>query len=471
MRHPRRSPTRAGSSGRRASIGLRRLGALWAAGGIALLPAGAPRAAERLTLTQAIERALGHSPAILEAEARSRAAGAMKRAAQGMRGPSIQLREIALRTDSPADAFGLQLMQERFSFPDFVAGDPNDPTPINNFASEFEASWPLFLGGRVTYGIREADRMTRAAQGVHAHTRSAIALATATAYMDALLADRAAELARKARDTTARHVDQAQAFYDTGMIVESDLLQAKVQLARMEEKVIAAENGARLAQAGLARVMGVDQTSGFELDAELPAAPPVPAGLDAALAGAAERRADLRAAAAGVEAAAYGVQVARGEYLPEIAVVGKYALNDDQIFGAHGTSYSIMAVARWNVWNWGQTRAHVSASRFQHAAATQAERAQQQQVEFEVRAAWQNVGEATARLEVATQGAQQAERALSILDDRFQQGVTKVTDLLDAETMLDESRMRELNARFDVQRAIRTLNFAVGLPPIPEVSP
>jgi outer membrane protein TolC len=71
---------------------------------------------------------------------------------------------------------------------------------------------------------------------------------------------------------------------------------------------------------------------------------------------------------------------------------------------------------------------------------------------------------------VARGAVAQAEKALSILEERFGQGVARITDLLDTETMLDEARVRELNAGFDLRRAARTLNFTIGLPPVPEVS-
>lgn len=440
----------------------------------ALATTGGAVAAPRLTLPAAVDTALAHSPQVLQARAQSEQAVAGRREAQGLRLPSLQVREIALRTDSPADAFGLQLMQERFDFPAFTQSDPNDPETLNNYATEFEAVWPVFMGGRVMAGIGQADQMAKAAAAVSGHTRQAIALATASAYMDAVLARRAVELAQKARDTTAKHVDQAQAFFDTGMMVESDLLQARVQLARMEQTLISAQGGARLARAGLFRVMGIAQDADYELDPDVAPAPTEAAvdslSLSAALAGARQRRQDVQAVSAQVEAARLGVRRAKGEYLPEVVLMGKYALNADNVFGRDGDSTTLMAMARWNLWNWGQTGARVSGARSAHVAAQQAQRAHDQQVEFEVRQAWQQVAEARARWDVARGALTQAEKALTILESRFEQGVARVTDLLDAETMLDDARVRELNAGFDLRRAARTLAFTIGLPPVPEVT-
>lgn len=422
-----------------------------------------------LTLRAAVETALRNSPAVLQSGARRDAADAARREARSMRLPHVQVREVAIHTDSPADAFGLTLMQERFDFGTFTAGDPNQPDAVDNFATEFEATWPIFVGGKIMAGVNASKQMALAADASHGHTREAVALQTASAYMDALLAERGLELARRARDTSKRHVDQAQDFFDAGMIVESDLLLARVQLARMEEKVIAAENGVKLTRARLFQWMGADQSSTAALDPDVGDVAVPAASWEDAFAGAMARRNDVRASEAQVRAASIGVSGARGGYWPELALVGRYSLNDDTIFGSNGESYALMAVARWNVLDWGQTRAQVGGARARQAEAEQARRAHLQSVELEVRQAWLQADEAGARHEVALGAVSQAERALSIVEDRFEQGVVRVADVLDAETALDDARVRELNARFDLQRARRSLAFAAGLPPVPEV--
>jgi outer membrane protein TolC len=447
------------------------LAAIPAGVALGLLLGGARGAAgEALSLADAVRLAEAHSPALLEAAARGDAARQAAREARASRWPALQARQVALRTDSPADAFGLQLNQERFSFAAFTAGDPNDPEPVAHFTSELRATMPLFTGGRLRAGIRQADRIAAAAAAGSEHARGAVALAVASAYMDVLLAESAAGLAQQARDTMARHVGQAEDFFAAGMIVESDLLQARVQLGRMEETLITARNRVRLARAGLNRVMGVEQERGFELDADLAEVAGPALDLEAAVATALERRHDVRAASAQAEAARLGVARARGEYLPEIGLAARYGFDDERLFGTHGESSMLSAQATWNLWNWGQTAARVSRSRHEESAARQAERAHRQQVEFEVRQAWLAVGEARGRHAVALQAVSSAERAAGILDDRFRQGVARVTDLLDAEILLDETRVREVQARFDLQRAVRTFEFSIGSSPVPEVS-
>jgi outer membrane protein len=426
---------------------------------------------EPLTLAQAVRIAREHNPALLESRSGAESARLTAVDAERNRLPGISLREISLRTDSPADAFGLQLMQERFSFPAFQATDPNRPAPLNNFATEVEASMPLFTGGKLSGGIRQAGRAAEAAEAMRDHAGSAVDLAVTEAYLDALLADRYVELAARARETTARHVKMAQDFFDSGMIVESDLLQAQVQLAKMDENLIRARNGAALARAGLNRAMGIEQDRSFTLTD--PGAPPdsVAGTLGDALDRAMRAREDLAAMDRKVDAAEAGIGVARSEYWPQIGLSARYSLNHDRLFGGHGDSYTLAAMADWRIWNWGQTRARVARSRSDYNAARESRRSYRDQVEFEVRAAWQELEEARAAREVSQGAVRAAERALSILDDRFAQGLVKMTDLLDAETLAHEARVREVETRFAQEKAIRSLRFAVGLPLLTEVQP
>jgi outer membrane protein TolC len=425
---------------------------------------------EPLSLPQAVELAREHSPIVMESRANSESAWQASKEASLSRLPALDLRETGVRTDSPADVFGMQLMQERFSFPAFVASDPNQPSPLDNFTSQVEATMPLFTGGRLSGGIRQAGHMAEAAQAMQEHTAAAVDLGVADAYLSALLADRFVELAERARDTTRRHVEKAQDFYNAGMIVESDLLQAQVQLSKMDENLIRARNGANLARAGLNRAMGIEQDRSFLL-----ADPPLPSdsllgSYDASVEQAMRSRKDILAVERKVAAAQAGIGRARGEYWPQIGVSARYSWNDDRLFGSHGESYMLTAMAQWQVWNWGQTRARVSRSRSDYQAAMESQRSYREEVEFEIRQAAQGLEEARASHEVSQGAVRAAEKALTILEDRFNQGLTKMTDLLDAETMAHEARVQETQTRYDLQKAIRTLRFSIGLPPIPEVS-
>ncbi len=216
--------------------------------------------------------------------------------------------------------------------------------------------------------------------------------------------------------------------------------------------------------------MGVELSRPNGLVEPDPAPAPTIATLEEALARARERRADLQAAARQTEAMAAGVSRARAEYFPQIGVAARWDWNDDRPFGTNGDSYMLVAQAEWSLWNWGQTRARVARSQGEHRAAIEAGRDRAAQVEFEVRRAWQALEEARLRRAATASAVVAAERALTILEDRFAQGVARLTDLLDAETMAHEQRVRDAQARYDLEVAARMLSFSIGDEPVAEVN-
>jgi len=430
-----------------------------------------PAPGDPLSLERAVAIALENNPMVLERAADIDAARFAGRQARASRLPALTFRQVVVRTTAPADVFGLTMMQERFSMAEFAdpASNPNAPEAFDDFASEFALGVPLYTGGKLSAGIRQADQMRRAAEAATGFSRYTVALYAAETYEGALLASAYAELAVRARETTARHAASARDFYDAGMIVESDLLQAQVHLAKMDEQVITAANAAQTARAGLNRVLGIDGGSVFTLeDTGQPADTSLPALAEAIERGLRERQ-DLAAQRAQAEAARQETRAAFGGFLPEVGASASWVAHDDKLFGGHGQSTTLAMQLRWNIWDWGQTHAGVQRSRASHRAAQERTRAAEQKAEFEIRSARHSVEEALARMEAARRGVASAERALAILEDRFAQGVARMTELLDAETAAHDARVRELNVRFDLSRAVRALLYAMGQNPVPEV--
>ena len=112
-------------------------------------------------------------------------------------------------------------------------------------------------------GVNASRQMALAADASHGHMREAVALQTASAYMDALLAERGLELARRARDTTNATLTRRRISSTRACWWRAISCSRSVQLGRMEEKLIAAENGVQLTRARLFQWMGADQSSAY----------------------------------------------------------------------------------------------------------------------------------------------------------------------------------------------------------------
>ena len=134
---------------------------------------------------------------------------------------------------------------------------------------------------------------------------------------------------------------------------------------------------------------------------------------------------------------------------------------DDSLFGTHGDSTTIMAVASVDP----------SIFRFGKPQRDRRGRAPRRRRTWRFRfASGSGAGVRIARVALerratAVQALAAAEEAVRILEERFRAGVVKTIDLLDAVTARREAEMRELVARADAHLAAVQLAVKAGRAP------
>jgi outer membrane protein len=427
----------------------------------ATVPIGAQDAP--LTLEQAVATALENNPNVLAAEADAAAASTTRREARGFRLPSVDLTQSYTYTDNPAEVFALTLNQGRFDMDQFFGSDPNAPDALSTFITRLEVTQPIYTGGMIGTRNDQASLMAEAADLEARHTREKVAFETATAFANATKAAEHLTVVRRARDTTAAHVDLARTYADQGLIVTAEVLNAQVHLARMEEMVAEAEAQVTLAQAALNLHLGLPQTTRHEL-AQLPPAPPVEGAAAAWIDSATQQRLDLSARRAELEAGRLEEKAARASFWPEVGVKGSYDLYDDTLFGSNGHSGSVMAFARVNLYRGGSDTARTEKAALTTRSGEERIRLFSEAVQLETRQAWELRHTAGRRQETAAAAVEAAREAMRVREQRFSQGLDKMIDLLDAETALHESELRELVARYDLILSTYQLYFASGSP-------
>ena len=416
-----------------------------------------------LTLAAAMQKARESARDVTAAQARQGAAEARASQAKAMRLPSFNLTALFMRTNNPAEAFAMKLNQGTFSFPEFVASDPNDAAPLNTGITRAEIALPLFTGGELSGRIDQARLAAAAASGTSTWVADNAALSAAEAYVMVAQAEEYAALLHKSRDTVAAHVKLAGDYVTQGMLVRSELLRAEIELARMDDLVTEADGRVRIANANLAFRLGAAGGSSWALS-PLPDPRPVAVPLDGWLETAGQRS-DLVSARRLLAAGELEEKVKQAPFWPKLALIAKGELYGDRPFGSTGRSGSLTAVATWNVFQGGADRAAVFAAREDARAGREDVARFAESVRLEVRQAFEEAKTAEARHATARKALEAAREAERITDDRFRAGVVKTLDLLDVTTARREAETRELVARADAHTAALKLAVKAGRRP------
>ncbi len=418
-------------------------------------------ATQNLTLKKAIEIALEYSPYLQAIQSERNAGQTYSEEAKGYRLPQVDLNEIYIRTNSPADVFGLQLNQEKFSMADFSMTDANHPSPINNYITQIQVAQPIYMGGKIKHGIRAGENMAAASDKKLDRARQEVAFQTTKAYLDVLLAQRYVKLMNLVVATVQKHVDSAQAYFDTGFIMEADLLQAKVALGKMKQIQITAENNARLALSYLMNVMGVDQNIHYELTDTF-TFQPTSYDLDKLLKTGLKNRPDLAEMKLKVGAAKEKIGMEKSGYKPKVFLVGQLNYNDSSLGSFNGDSFKLMAVAKFNIFNGKRTHAKVQRAQSLYRSYQNFLNQMKNGIQLQIKQALFRLQEAEQRYKIAVLSCKQAKENVMLREERYKKGVEKTTDLLDADTALQQAETNRLHTLFDCLKAKENLKYMIG---------
>jgi len=415
-----------------------------------------------LELSGAVEIALEENQVLGAAAAGLEAAEAGVKEAESVRLPRVELFETFVRTTNPVYVFGNLLGQEAFAAEHFDPVFLNEPDALGNFNTRITVTQPLWTAGRIPNGIA-ASRMARdAAAAGRERTRQQVVHHVIEAYTGAVLARHHLQVAREALETTRANVRIVTDLRDAGLVVESDLLQARVRESEIEEMLIRAESAVSISQAAVNMAIGRDLDTPFTLSESLDPAGLPGESVEELTAEALANRPDLHAAGSRAEAAGRMVGMEKSGYKPEVGLVGSYEANSEDFIGTDGTNWSVVVAAKFTAFDGNGTRARTRAARERYNQAQLMKEYLARSVGLEVRSAFHDLQAANKRLEQTVRAVEMSREGLRIVTDRYREGLTTLVELLEAETALTRARSREVAARRDMLLGAASLDLAVG---------
>lgn len=415
-----------------------------------------------LSLQQAVQIALGENPVL--AAAKSQVEIAEQRVIQGRSGflPRLNVSEGLQRTNNPTQVFSNKLNQENFTESDFAINRLNQPNAINDFATNFTASWPIYDGGRSWHGWQQAKIGKDASAYALERSRQQVIARTTAAYAGVLLAVENLAVVEAALKTAGANLSIASNRYGSGMAVKSDLLQAQVRQSDLEQQKLMAESQIEVGRSILNAAMGVPDQLRFELTDRLETPLSLDGTIESWLSISQDRRLDLKELNAREAMAKEEIEKAKAAYLPSLDLIGNYQIHTEDFDGS-ADNYSVGAVVSLNIFSGLETSAKVSEAQAAFRQVQALRRQMQSQVALEVRQTYVQAASAFQRISVARQMMVQAEESLRIVANRYATGLLTIVDMLTAETTLQQARTTFAQTLHDYSVGKTNLRLAAGV--------
>lgn len=443
--------------------------------GLLLLALAHSASADTLNFAQCVDTALKQNPALSASRAQVQQAEAGLAQARGSRMPKVTLSINAVRTNDALSAFGLKLSQRGATFGDFGAGqfDPtnpnvlsvapqnlNHPAAVNNFNTRIEAQLPLYSGGMIEGYIEQAQALIKAAQQGDESARQQVIFQVLQAYEGVHAARAYVNVAKQGEIAAASYVKTIDSLLKQGVVVKSDLLSARIHLEDVRVNLAQAQNTEAAALDQLHMLLGLPFSQPLDVGAQVTPAT-LPGKIDELRAQALSGNPGLNAMRNQLQASQAGVKVAKAGLYPQFGVMARQDWND-QNAGFNASSYTLGGMLSWNVFDAGTVRGAVD-----RAAAGKAELAARLQqaesgVAFQLEDAWRKSDEAGRRVSLREMASTHAEEALGLVEKRYNNGVTTITELLAARAQLDKARADVVAAKYDLATQRAALRLALG---------
>jgi outer membrane protein TolC len=415
-----------------------------------------------LSLQQAVSMALEKNPQRKMALAEQHAAQAGVQEARSALLPRISFSESATRGNDPVYVFGTRLRQQRFTAADFALNRLNTPTPIGNFSSRFSGNWSVFDSFANVKSVARAQDLKEAAGHQLERTEQETIFRVVQAYLGLLLAQKQQEVAEQAVKTAQSILDRSQARYQSGVVVQSDLLSAQVRLASRQEELIRARNNVAFAAAQLDTAMGVPGETAFQPSQALSEGTLPAIALDDAEKRALASRPDLKQIAAQQMAQEKSVSIAKSAFGPKLNAFGGWETDSAALLQSQGNNWVAGLELQVDLFEGGARKAQLTREKAMRERMAAARQAAGDQVRLEVRRGYYDYDAARQQVAVAKAAVGQAEESMRINQNRYGAGITTITDLLTIEEATRRAQGDYWEAVYRLRASYANLELATG---------
>jgi outer membrane protein TolC len=405
--------------------------------------------ADRLTLNDAVQLALGKNPAVAHAREGITSSTAKLDNLRAKRLPKLDFIFNGDFYRQPYDlSFGGGLFRLHEQATSFTTVQIMEP--LTGFAY-------------ITELTRAAEHDESAAKYELDRTRLDVASTTADMYMHVLQARANAEVAHRSVTDIASGLARAEQLRAADTYTDIDVLRFKSAKAAAEQLALRADTTRDSALATFVVQLGLPDGTPVEIVDDLPENPPALAiTLETAQSRAVKARPELAVAREKLAVAESQHKTAYAPYFPDVRAVGEwhhstgvqpFQPEDEELLGLRIT---------WNLWDWGATR---NAVREAEAARTRARievDAELERVKLDVRKKWLEAKASFDSLPSAATQLQAAEEAYRLQQVRFEAGASTTTDVLDAETDVARARLTASVARYEYFMSMIALARSIG---------
>jgi outer membrane protein len=325
---------------------------------------------------------------------------------------------------------------------------------------------PLFTGGRNVANYLLSQLGVAQADIAKTQAREDLLLSVKQAYFSILATQKALTVAKSSVVNLTSHLNVAQNFFDVGMVPRNQVLEAEVELAKAQQEETTQSRNLVVSKANLNILLRRPVDYDIRVTDELKYYK-FPLTMDFCMNIGLNDNPEIRLARNQVESGAKNVDIARSQLYPQINLTYNNSSVGDTGrasggWSSNSSSWDVAAVATFNVWEWGKSKADVEKSKVALNQAINNLTALEDNTKLQIITNYQSLISAGRNIDVSAKAVESAAEDLRMVTERYQEQVATNTDVLDSQTRYSEAQNDYFQALYNYNLAWAAIERSLG---------
>ena len=311
---------------------------------------------------------------------------------------------------------------------------------------------PIFTGGRIIYGNKLASLGEDVSELKDKMTKDEILLKTEEQYWLIVSLEEKSRTINKYEELLNRLLLQVEDAYKSGIVLKNDVLKVKLKLSEIQLNKSKLENGRKLATMAFCQHIGISYDSSLVFKEELEI-PDLPQSYFIDKNEALKNRTEYSLLEKSVEAEKLQTKMKRGEYLPQVGVGASamYLKFDESKDRTLGMVYGTVSIP---ISGWWSGSYELQERNIKEEIAENNFKNNSELLLLQIEKAWQDLNDAYKQYLLSKESKAQAEENFKVNEDSYKNGISTVSDLLEAQALLQQTQdqLTEAKANYLVKK-------------------
>lgn len=336
----------------------------------------------------------------------------------------------------------------------------------NIWAGSILLTQPLYMGGAIVSTNRMADLSEEMAANAEEAQRQATLYSVDQAYWQVVSLEHKQRLAESYLQLVKKLDADVTKMTSEGVATRSDALSVSVKVNEAEMALTKVNDGLSLSKMLLCQICGLPVTEQIDVADESMDDREYTYNNMTVPTISFERRPELKLLQNTVDISRQATRLMRATGLPQVMLTGGYAVTNPNTFNGFerkfGGFWNVGLLVRIPVWNWGDVRYKVRASKGLTAIRQLELDETREKIELQVNQCTYRTEEAQKRLRLAQSSIERAEENLRTANLGFAEGVITPTTVMEAQTAWLQAQSERVDAEIEVRMAQTDLEKSLG---------